>query len=181
MGREDGLKDYIEVNQRIMKFYEKYPNGRIITEIVSWENKTVVMRATAYRNSDDIIGATGHAYEKEDSTFINKTSALENCETSCVGRALALLGFEIKKSIASKEEVANAMHQQEMDKPKKRNTDNQNKPQLITEAQAKRLYALGKGKDTGVIKELLKVYGFDSAKEITFDKYNEICSAIEQL
>lgn len=65
----------------------------------------------------------------------------------------------------------------QMDKPK----TNQNKTQLISEPQVKRLYALAKGKDTGVIKELLKVYGFDSAKEIVIDKYNEICSAIENL
>ena len=52
--------------------------------------------------------------EKEGSTYINKTSHIENCETSAVGRALAMLGFEIKKSVASKEEVENAKIQQEM-------------------------------------------------------------------
>jgi hypothetical protein len=55
------------------------------------------------------------AYEKENSSFINKTSALENCETSAVGRALAILGFEIKKSVASYEEVANAKLNQNND------------------------------------------------------------------
>ncbi len=107
-GRESALKDYVEVNIRIMKFYEKYPEGRILTEIVSWENEVIVMKATVYRGSEEVIAATGFAYEKEGSNFINKTSALENCETSAVGRALAILGFEIKKSVASYEEVANA-------------------------------------------------------------------------
>ena len=110
--KETALKDYIEVNVRIMKFYEKYPEGRILTEIVKWENEVIVMKATAYRDEKDIPAATGYAYEKEGSNFINKTSALENCETSAVGRALAILGFEIKKSVASKEEVANVQLQQ---------------------------------------------------------------------
>ena len=55
--------------------------------------------------------------EKEGSSYINKTSHIENCETSAVGRALAMLGFEIKKSVASKEEVENARLQQDMMKP----------------------------------------------------------------
>lgn len=115
--RKDALKDYVEVNVRIEKFYEKYPNGRIITQILSWENGVVVMKAEVYRDMNDAVpSATGHAYEKEGSSFINKTSALENCETSAVGRALAMLGFEIKKSIASKEEVANAKLQQQEEK-----------------------------------------------------------------
>ena len=68
-----------------------------------------------YRDYEsDKVLATGHAYEQEGSTYINKTSALENCETSAVGRALALAGFEIKKSIASKEEVEAAQEKQEI-------------------------------------------------------------------
>jgi hypothetical protein len=107
--RQNALKDYVEVNVRVEKFYTKYPNGRIITNLISWNDGVVVMKSEVYRDiTDQVPSATGHAYEKEGSSFINKTSALENCETSAVGRALALLGFEIKKSIASKEEVENA-------------------------------------------------------------------------
>lgn len=102
------LDEYVTVNERIMKFYEKYPEGRIITDIVSWQDGVIVMRATVYRDNSNIPAATGHAYEKEGSSFINQTSALENAESSATGRALAMLGFEIKKSIASYEEVANA-------------------------------------------------------------------------
>lgn len=107
--RQNALKDYVEVNVRVEQFYTKFPMGRIVTELISWNDGVVVMKAEAYRHIDDTVpSSTGHAYEKEGSSFINKTSALENCETSAVGRALALLGFEIKKSIASKEEVENA-------------------------------------------------------------------------
>ena len=52
---------------------------------------------------------SGHAYEKEGSTFINRTSYIENCETSAVGRALGMCGFGIDTSIASSEEVQNAI------------------------------------------------------------------------
>lgn len=114
MDKKDSLKDYIQVNDRIIKFYEKYPEGRIVTSIISWTEGRIVMQATIYKDhmTDKPI-SIGHAYEQEGSTFINKTSALENCETSAVGRALALAGFEIKKSVASKEEVENASAKQE--------------------------------------------------------------------
>lgn len=108
------LEDYITVNERILKFYKLYPTGRIITEIVSWEDGVIVMKAYAYRNQEDKEpSATGHTYEKEGSSYINKTSALENAESSVVGRCLANLGLEIKRGIASKEEMQNAIQQQD--------------------------------------------------------------------
>lgn len=125
--REEFLKDYIEVNERVMKFYEKYPEGSIQTEIIRWENGVILMRAYAYRHPDDIRPSIAHAYEKEDSSYINKTSVVENCETSAVGRALALLGFEVKKSIASKEEVARAVEQQEKIKQKEQSANGEMK------------------------------------------------------
>jgi hypothetical protein len=110
------LSNYVEVNTRIEKFWEKYPDGRIATDIVSFENGVIVIKASVYKAAgNEQPDATGHAYEKEGSSYINKTSAVENCETSAVGRALGILGFEIKKSVASREEVANAVHQQKDD------------------------------------------------------------------
>ena len=114
--RQDNLRDYIEVNVRIEKFWFRFPNGRIDTEVTFHpeEKGVAIVKASVYRDAaDPVPAATGHAYEKEGSSFINKTSYIENCETSAVGRALAILGFEIKKSVASKEEVANAKLQQE--------------------------------------------------------------------
>lgn len=111
------LNDYVQVNERIEKFYEKYPEGSIQTEIIMNDNGMVIFKAYAYRNNEDTRPATGHAMEKEGSSYINKTSHIENCETSAVGRALAMLGFEIKKSVASREEVENAKLQQDMMKP----------------------------------------------------------------
>jgi len=115
MSREAALADYITVNERIMEFYEKYPNGRIITEIVQLQDSIVVMKASVYRSLDEKEpSATGYAYEKEGSSFINKTSYIENCETSATGRAIANLGISIRKSVASKDEVENARLQQEV-------------------------------------------------------------------
>ena len=79
-----------------------FPNGAIETEIVSLENGVVTMRAIV-KDEDGKIIATGFAYEKENSSFINKTSFIENCETSAVGRALGMCGFGIDTSIASYE------------------------------------------------------------------------------
>ena len=104
-------KDYAEVNQRIKAFRMVYPTGQIMTEMVSNENGVCVFRATVYSDSG-ILLATGTAYEKESASFINKTSYIENCETSSVGRALGMAGFGIDVSVASYEEVANAIENQ---------------------------------------------------------------------
>lgn len=106
-------KDYAEVNQRIKAFRMVYPMGAIVPEIISIENGTIIMKCTVLDDCENIL-AIGHAYEKENSTFINKTSYIENCETSAVGRALGLAGFGINTSIASAEEVINAITQQEI-------------------------------------------------------------------
>lgn len=101
-------KQYAEVNQRIKAFRSICPMGAIVTEMLSCENGICIFRATVYDDEQKIIG-TGTAYEKEGSTFINKTSYIENCETSAVGRALGMCGFGIDVSVASAEEVQNAM------------------------------------------------------------------------
>ena len=88
-----------------------HPNGSIQTEIISLENGVCIIQAKAIDEQGMVLG-TGLAYEKEGSTFINKTSYIENCETSAVGRALGMLGIGINASMASYEEVANAQAQQ---------------------------------------------------------------------
>ena len=114
-------KDYAEVNQRIKAFRMCHPNGMITTEIVSLENGVVLMKATIQDGDAKVIG-TGYASEKENSTFINKTSFIENCETSAVGRALGMCGFGIDTSVASYEEVANAVKNQGKEEQPKANS-----------------------------------------------------------
>ena len=113
-------KDYIEVNQRIKAFRMVYPTGAIITDMLSNENGVCVFKATCgyYENDSFVVLGTGTAYEKESSSFINKTSYIENCETSAVGRALGMCGFGIDVSVASYEEVQNAIINQEDTEPK---------------------------------------------------------------
>lgn len=114
-------KDYCPVNQRIKAFRSVCPDGFVHTEMMSNDNGICVFRAEVGYFEDDktkhILG-TGTAYEKESSSFVNKTSYIENCETSAVGRALGMAGFGIDTSIASAEEVQNAILNQEKTAPK---------------------------------------------------------------
>ena len=121
------LGDYAEVNERIKVFRMLYPEGFIKTDVLKLENGFCLIKAKAgyyvfkvkqtaediSTNIEELTLATGTAYEKENSTFINKTSYIENCETSAIGRALAMMGIGIDKSVASAEEVANAILNQE--------------------------------------------------------------------
>lgn len=108
-------KEYSEVNERIKVFRMLCPNGAIETELLSNNEGMVIMKATIKDEKGNILG-TGTAYERENSSFINKTSYIENCETSAVGRALGMLGIGIDTSVASYEEVANAIQNQEVTK-----------------------------------------------------------------
>lgn len=116
-------KEYAEVNQRIKAFRSVCPGGAIMTEMLSNENGVCVFKATVCDEEMRVLG-TGTAYEKESSSFINKTSYIENCETSAVGRALGMCGFGIDTSIASSEEVQNAILNQDQSK------DEQPMPQM---------------------------------------------------
>ena len=107
-------KEYAEVNQRVKAFRTLYPEGFIITEILCREGGLCIIKATVghYADGKSVILATGTAYEKEGSSQINRTSYIENCETSAVGRALGMAGFGIDTSIASADEMNNALLQQ---------------------------------------------------------------------
>lgn len=104
-------REYAEVNQRIKAFRMLYPEGTIETEMISNIDGVCVFRAIV--SVDGKTLGTGTAYEKESSSYINKTSYIENCETSAVGRALGMVGIGIDTSVASYEEVANAINNQE--------------------------------------------------------------------
>ena len=108
-------KEYAEVNQRMKAFRMVYPDGFIHTELISNQDGVCIFRAKVGYEDErghHVLG-TGTAYEKEGSSFINKTSYIENCETSAVGRALGMVGFGVDTSVASAEEVQNAQLNQE--------------------------------------------------------------------
>ena len=119
-------KQYIEVNERLKYFRENYKNWTLESEIISLENGVCVIKAIVKNESGTVI-ATGHAYEKEGSSFINSTSFIENCETSAWGRALGNLGIGIDTSIATADEVLNAQlnQKQKPQKPKQQAPKNE--------------------------------------------------------
>lgn len=114
-------KDYIEVNQRVKAFRQLIPGGRIDTNIIRLENGICTVKAEVYDESGNML-ASGIAEEKESSSFINKTSYVENCETSAVGRALGFLGIGIDTSICTAEELKNAICNQNKTANKQTNT-----------------------------------------------------------
>src|SRR5687768_2695854 len=108
--------EYITVSERIEKFYAKFPQGRILTHIVEHSAETgfILIRAEVYREPDDALpAATGHAYELRSAGHVQAGSYVEVCETSSVGRALALLGFEVRRGVASREEVIRGAKKQQ--------------------------------------------------------------------
>jgi len=113
-------KDYVPVTSRVIAFRKLFPDGAITTDLIHYGDGVCVIKATVW-DADRVV-ATGIAQEKEGSTFINKTSYIENCETSAVGRALGFLGIGIDDSIASAEEVQTAVINQASDKDTKKLT-----------------------------------------------------------
>lgn len=113
-------KDYAEVNQRIKAFRMLYPDGFIKTNIVELDMTAgiIVMRAQVgyyLENGREIILGEGTSFEwkNDPKSMVNKTSYVENCETSAIGRALGMIGLGIDVSLASADEVNTAIkHQQ---------------------------------------------------------------------
>ncbi len=104
-------KFYADVAGRVQAFRELCPNGSISTEVVRLDGDMCVIKATVCDEEGRVLG-TGHAYERESSTQINRTSFIENCETSAVGRALGMIGIGSESSMATAEEMVNALNQQ---------------------------------------------------------------------
>ena len=92
------LDNYEPVADRIGKFWEKYPNGRLHTEIVLINETEIVIKASAFTDRDDPRpAAIDFAQETRGSNNINKQSFIENCSTSALGRVLATLNFQPKR------------------------------------------------------------------------------------
>ena len=100
-------KKYVLVKDRVLAFNELYPNGCITTELLSApDSDRIIFKATAKTGNGDDCGVfTGHSQATIGDGYINKTAALENAETSAVGRALAMLGIGVIDSIASADEI----------------------------------------------------------------------------
>lgn len=162
-------KDYAEVNQRVKAFRMIYPKGVIKTELINNENGICIFQAIITDEEGNLL-ATGTAYEKEGSSFINKTSYIENCETSAVGRALGMAGFGIDTSIRSFEEMENAELQQTEQKK-------------ISKAQEEAIdKAIENGKiDEKTVTEILNKYGYKNTAEIKLKDYMNIVNEFQKL
>jgi hypothetical protein len=100
------LADYETVESRLEKFWKEFPDGRVSTELEVCEAHRYVVKAYLYRTYlDQVAYSTGFAEEKDSDRGVNATSALENCETSAIGRALANAGFATKGRRPSREEM----------------------------------------------------------------------------
>lgn len=106
-------KKYVEVSERLKHFRSatQYAGYSLTTKMLHLDTEWCCMVAAIY-DADGRKVATGTAYEKADSTYINKTSYIENCETSAWGRALGNLGIGIDAAVCSADEVVNAINNQ---------------------------------------------------------------------
>jgi hypothetical protein len=105
------LSLYETVAQRLVRWWAEYPDGRIITSIHHYDGSTIIMRAECYNNDDRLI-ATGYAEEVFGNSPVNKTSFLENCETSAIGRAISnsRIGHTGERASSTEMEKVNRMN-----------------------------------------------------------------------
>jgi len=101
------LEDYETVEERLVKFWKDYPDGRISTTLVESTLQRFIVQASVFRTEVDVHPwTTGYAEETVSTRGVNSTSALENCETSAIGRALANAGYVTKGKRPSREEMS---------------------------------------------------------------------------
>lgn len=162
-------KDYVEVNQRILGFRQLYVNGTIETEMISNENGVVTFKAIIKDENGKIL-ATGHAQEKENSSFINKASYIENCETSAVGRALGILGIGADTSIRSFEEMENKEFQV-----------SSNSKINKTKQEALKMSIKNNNISNEQVEEILKKFEFNDISEITLVEYPNIIESFQKI
>ena len=101
------LEDYETVEERLVKFWKDHPDGRIETDLIDGANGRFIVKASIFRTEADLrYWTSGLAEETVQGRGVNSTSALENCETSAIGRALANAGYATKGKRASREEMS---------------------------------------------------------------------------
>ena len=152
------LADYETVEQRIKRFYELHPEGSIITENLTTEADRQrgewVVKATIYlsdgSNANGIAKATGMAFERDGGNGANATSALENCETSAIGRALANMNLSGNKR-ASREEMEKVARAEQAAQPEINWRERYAKVATLDEARALYAEAVANGAPSDVI------------------------------
>jgi hypothetical protein len=156
--------DYAEVAERLPLFWKDCPLGRINTEIVTDDGTRIVMKATLWADiSHTVPTTTGFAEEVRGSSMVNKTSAIENCETSAIGRALANYQYQGSKKRASLEEMVKVYRQGEQ-------------PQTTTNAAPARTQSLGSSGEPPTLKQLgmLRAKNWEGAVPATKREASEL-------
>lgn len=172
-------KPYVLVNERVKAFRENYLGYGLITTVVELTDKRVVMCATI-NNPEGTAVATGYAYEDAGSSYINKTSYIENCETSAWGRALANFGIGIDNSMCSADELANALlNQGKTDKSEQKAKSEANNKHDEEKPKPKTL-------DKAAVNTLvskLKEYNFACGKQATEENFAGLrgCKSFKEL
>ena len=153
-------KQYVEVKERIKYFRENFKDWSLTSEVIDLTEDRCVIKATISNEKGRVI-ASGIAYESKGSSYINKTSFIENCETSAWGRALANIGIGLDLAIASADEVLNAKAQ---DKPKKLSKSKLDNGQLQA-----MIVAIGKG-ESDKVKKRLPFYNLTKEQQAKLDE-----------
>jgi len=166
-------KEYKTVAERVNEIHEREQDKplSIETELVSWVDGIVVFKATVTTSQGTF---TGHAYESESSSQINKTSALENCETSAIGRCLASAGLG-GTQFASANEVKNAIHQQSETKTM---TEKVKFEKRLTDAEA---LFMKDGRHVEFCAYLEKTYGTNNIDQLAKERHKGADAIIEAL
>ena len=154
-------KEYAPVTERVRAFRMLYPEGSILTELVEDRDGVCTFKASVVIG--DLVLATGYAQEEQTNNGVNKTSYIENCETSAVGRALGFLGIGINTAIASAEEMDSAIRRQTIDPVK-----------------AKALAAEIKAQGVP-IEYVCKLYKVNNIEEITEAQHENIISYMDKI
>lgn len=165
-------KNYAMVPARVQAFRMMCPDGYIGTEIVDMHDGVVTMQATVKDENGKVL-ATGFAQEKETSSYINKTSYIENCETSAVGRALGMLGLGSDEQMASAEELCNAITQQTEQKPKGQ-IDEDAKFAAQAFATINKVY-----KSPEKLRSIAEHYGKEKVTDLSVDDLRDFMSSLE--
>lgn len=169
-----GGKEYAEVHTRVNYFrsQEKYKDWSEDCDIVQCaEDMSWILMKATISYPDGRVASVGHAFEKQDGSRINQRNHVENCETSAVGRALGLLGIGSDGSIASYEEVVNAIENEKEDKPKEYI--------LHTDNWAKALKFIAQQKNKKSLEEIIKIFEDNKYGKLEVNEIAEVKKAYE--
>lgn len=178
---------YIEVKDRIVAFYEKHPQGSLQSEIVEFGENIVVMKGYAYRTPDDPRPGIGHSQmPMPGKTTFTRDSEVENAETSAWGRAIAALGFEVKRSVASADEIR--FKESDKDSPPSESDSaaasiaSRSSTDDATPAQKRKLMAEGKklfGNEAGIREFVYRITKKRKSADLTKDDMTTLFDAMK--